>query len=55
MNELYCWDGEEYGNEKSQPDGWQQYSERYVQCSQEEYLQRVGGADAIAKLPLPVF
>ena len=45
----------EYAASAKQPDGWQQYSERYVQCSQEEYLQRVGGADAIAKLPLPVF
>ena len=45
----------EYAASAKQPDGWQQYSERYVQCSQEKYLQRVGGADAIAKLPLPVF
>jgi glutaconate CoA-transferase subunit A len=29
--------------------------ERYVACSQDEYLERVGGLDAIRRLPLPVY
>ena len=35
--------------------GWQQYAERYVNCSEQEYLDRVGGVEAVRKLPLPVF
>jgi hypothetical protein len=26
-----------------------------VACSQDEYLERVGGLDAIRRLPLPVY
>ena len=35
--------------------GWGQYYERYIACGEEEYLRRVGGAEAVKKLPLPVF
>ncbi|GAA4002148.1 CoA transferase subunit A [Comamonas faecalis] len=45
----------EYAASAKEEGGWAHYFERYVQCSQEQYLERVGGADALAKLPLPVF
>ncbi len=45
----------EYAASAKEEGGWANYFERYVQCSQEQYLERVGGADALAKLPLPVF
>jgi glutaconate CoA-transferase subunit A len=35
--------------------GWQQYFDRYVACSEQEYLQRVGGESAVRELPMPVF
>src|SRR5262245_37827058 len=35
--------------------GWQRYFERYLACSEEEYLQRVGGDSAVRELPMPVF
>ncbi|MEP6588917.1 MAG: CoA-transferase [Polaromonas sp.] len=45
----------EYAASAKEAGGWQQYSERYVHCSEQEYLTRVGGIDAVRKLPLPVF
>lgn len=45
----------EYVASAKEPGGWQQYYERYVACSEQEYLQRVGGEEAVRKLPLPVF
>ena len=44
-----------YAAGAKEPGGWQQYFERYVACSEQEYLQRVGGEAAVRKLPLPVF
>jgi glutaconate CoA-transferase subunit A len=35
--------------------GWQAYFDQYIACSEKEYLEKVGGLDAIKKLPLPVF
>jgi glutaconate CoA-transferase subunit A len=35
--------------------GWQGYFDKYVAVTEEQYLAEVGGADAIKKLPLPVF
>ncbi len=35
--------------------GWQSYFDEFVQCSEQEYLEKVGGLDALKKLPLPVF
>lgn len=55
---LYGFDAKhfkEYAASAKEAGGWQQYAERYVHCSEAEYLERVGGAAAIAKLPLPVF
>ncbi|HMX11028.1 MAG TPA: CoA-transferase [Burkholderiaceae bacterium] len=44
-----------YAASAKEPGGWQQYAERYVLCSEAEYLERVGGAEAVRRLPLPVF
>lgn len=45
----------QYAAGAREPDGWQQYAERYIACGEEVYLRRVGGLDAIRKLALPVF
>lgn len=45
----------EYAASAKEPDGWQRYASRYVQCAEPEYLERVGGVEAVRKLPLPVF
>lgn len=45
----------EYAASVKEEGGWQKYAERYVQCSEQEYLERVGGIEAVRKLPLPVF
>jgi glutaconate CoA-transferase subunit A len=44
-----------YNASASEADGWQNYRARFIDCTEAEYLERVGGLDAIAKLPLPVF
>lgn len=36
-------------------DGWQAYASEFVACSQEQYLDKVGGLAAIRQLPLPIF
>jgi len=45
----------EYAASAKEPGGWQQYVERYVACTEQEYLERVGGLEAVRRLPLPVF
>ena len=45
----------EYADSAKQEGGWEQYASRYIHCSQEEYMERVGGIDAVRQLPLPVF
>lgn len=45
----------EYAASAKEEGGWQAYADRYVNCSEAEYLERVGGVDAIRQLPLPVF
>ena len=45
----------EYAASAKEAGGWQQYAERYVQCGEAEYLARMGGIEAVRKLPLPVF
>lgn len=45
----------EYAASAKEAGGWQQYFERYVACSEQEYLERVGGEAEVRKLPLPVF
>ncbi|WP_395407513.1 CoA transferase subunit A [Pseudoduganella sp. UC29_106] len=45
----------QYAAGAREPQGWQEYAERYIACGEEEYLRRVGGVEAIRKLALPVF
>lgn len=45
----------DYAASAKDPAGWAGYAERFVNCSEGEYLQRVGGAEAVRQLPLPVF
>ncbi len=45
----------EYAASVKEADGWAQYYERYIACGEAAYLERVGGAAAVKKLPLPVF
>ncbi|MFO1292175.1 MAG: CoA-transferase [Rubrivivax sp.] len=45
----------EYAAGAKDEGGWQRYFERYVACTHDEYLQRVGGEAAVRRLPLPVF
>lgn len=45
----------QYAASAKEPGGWQQYYERYVACGEAAYLDRVGGIEAVGKLPLPVF
>ncbi|MBV6417565.1 MAG: putative CoA-transferase subunit alpha [Steroidobacteraceae bacterium] len=55
---LYGFDArhfKEYAASAKEPGGWEKYFERYVACGEEEYLKRAGGAEAVRKLPLPVF
>ena len=45
----------DYTSSAKEAGGWARYSEKYVHCTQQEYLERVGGIDAVRQLPLPVF
>ena len=45
----------EYTASAKEDGGWQKYADRYVNCTHAEYLERVGGLDAVHQLPLPVF
>ena len=45
----------EYAASAKEEGGWQKYADRYVNCTHDEYLERVGGLEAVHKLPLPVF
>ena len=45
----------EYAASAKEDGGWEKYAERYVNCTHAEYLERVGGLEAVHKLPLPVF
>jgi glutaconate CoA-transferase, subunit A len=44
-----------YAASAKEEGGWAAYMEQYVACGEAQYLARVGGADAVRKLPLPVF
>lgn len=45
----------EYAASAKDASGWQQYADKYIHCTEAEYLERVGGLDAVRQLPLPVF
>ena len=54
----YGWDMQHlkaYSDSAAQDDGWQQYAETHVNCSDAEYLERNGGAERISQLPMPIF
>jgi glutaconate CoA-transferase subunit A len=54
----YGWDMEhlrEYAGCAAQDGGWERYAQAFVQGSEQEYLRKVGGAERLAQLPLPVF
>lgn len=44
-----------YAASAKEPDGWRQYVERYVDCGEQAYLERVGGEAAVRALPPPIF
>lgn len=57
-NPLYGFDVahfKEYAASAKEENGWQGYFNNYIAVSDAEYLQKVGGADAIKALPLPVY
>ena len=45
----------EYVASSKEESGWSEYQQKYVQYTEQEYLEKVGGMDAIKRLPLPVF
>lgn len=45
----------EYNASAKQENGWQDYFDKYLTCTEAEYIEKVGGLEAIKKLPLPVF
>ena len=45
----------EYVASSKEEVGWSSYQQKYVQCTEQEYLEKVGGMEAIKRLPLPVF
>ncbi|MCU1765974.1 glutaconate CoA-transferase subunit A [Pseudomonas protegens] len=44
-----------YNASAQRADGWQEYRREYVDCSHQDYLDKVGGLKAIRQLPLPIF
>ncbi|MBV7551474.1 acyl CoA--acetate/3-ketoacid CoA transferase subunit alpha [Pseudomonas sp. PDM28] len=54
----YGWDLEHlkrYCASATQENGWQGYVDEFIACSEAEYLSKVGGAERVSKLPLPIF
>ena len=45
----------EYTASAKEEGGWAAYYERYIAGGEAQYLERVGGEQAVRKLPLPVF
>lgn len=45
----------EYTASAKEDAGWDAYVQKYVQCSEQEYQDKVGGLEALKRLPLPVF
>ncbi|NML08396.1 CoA transferase subunit A [Sphingomonas sp. G-3-2-10] len=58
MPPSYGWDMaafKSYVASASEEGGWDRYSRDVIGADEAGYLQRAGGADAVAKLPLPIF
>ena len=54
----YGWDFEHlkrYNASASEPGGWEAYAGEFVQCTDQEYLTKMGGAERVSRLELPVF
>lgn len=56
---LYGYDAkhfQEYNASVKEEGGWQSYANKYINnCTEAEYIEKVGGLDTISKLPLPIF
>ncbi|MDR3419376.1 MAG: CoA-transferase [Nevskia sp.] len=58
MGPHYGWDMEHlkrYNASATEEGGWQKYLEEFVAPGEEQYLTRIGGAERVGKLKLPVF
>lgn len=44
-----------YAASAKEDGGWQQYFDDYVGVGEQAYIEKVGGADAIESLPLPIY
>lgn len=44
-----------YAASAKEDSGWQQYFDQYVAVGEQAYIEKVGGADAIKSLPLPIY
>jgi glutaconate CoA-transferase subunit A len=56
-HDLYGWDTDhlkDYAALAAQDDGWRSYFDKYVAGGEAGYLERVGGAERVGRLPLPV-
>ena len=45
----------EYNASVKEDGGWQAYFEKYIAKDEAEYIENVGGLEAIKQLPLPVY
>ncbi len=45
----------EYNGSVKEEGGWDAYVNNYINCTEAEYIEKVGGLEAITKLPLPVY
>jgi len=55
---LYGYDAkhfQEYNSSSKDAAGWQVYVDKYINCTEAEYIEKVGGLEAISKLPLPIY
>lgn len=44
-----------YSASAKEENGWENYMNEFVNCSQDEYIEKVGGVEAIKQLPKPTF
>lgn len=54
----YGWDGDHFKTylaAAAEEGGWDRYVAEFITPGEKEYLAKVGGAERVAKLPLPVF
>jgi len=58
MPPAYGWDMKAfkaYADAASDPGDWAAVADRFVGASEEAYLESIGGKEAVAALPLPIF